>query len=340
MPVVSSETLQNLSEQLLVAAGAPLKDARFVAHSLVMGNLTGHDSHGVNMIPSYLKRLKKGVINPGAKIEIVKDTPVYALVNGNWNFGQLIADFVMSVGIQKADSNGISLVSAINCNHAGRVGEYCTKAAERGFIALMMVNAPPSVAPWGGARRKLGTNPICLAIPRKNDEPILLDMATSIVANGKVSLKVGTGERVPEGWIIDSNGKPSTKPEDFEKGGAMLPFGTYKGYGLGLMVDMLCGAFTGSGGCDRIPKDGANGVFCIVIKPDLFVSSEDFLASIENIIKFVLDCPTQKGFSNILLPGQPEKRSFDERSRKGIPLHDVLWTKLKSAASELGVAFP
>ncbi len=340
MPLIPSDKLRLFSECLLVAAGAPAEDAKHVADSLVMGNLTGHDSHGINMLPAYIKRIKIGVIKPGAKVELARDAPAYAMINGNWNFGQIVATYVMEVAIKKASSSGLALVCAFNCNHAGRLGEYCLTAANSGLIAMMMVNSPPSVVPWGGAQRRLGTNPICIAIPRKGEKPILLDMATSIVANGKVSLKVGTGERIPEGWILDPNGKPSTKPEDFDRGGAMLPFGTYKGYGLGLMVDILCGAFTGSGGCNRIPKDGINGVFALVMKPDLFVSGDEFLSSVDEIARHVLNTPLQKGFSEILLPGQPEERAMEKRSREGIFVHDVLLTKLKNAAAEYGVTPP
>ena len=289
MPKIQADQLQLLSEKILVAAGAPVQDAKRVSNSLIMGNLTGHDSHGINMLPPYVSRIKKGVIKPGAKIEVIKDTPAYALVKGNWNFGQPIASFCMELAIKKAQISGISVVSAINCNHTGRLGEYCSTAADKGLIAIMMVNSSPWVAPWGGAKRRLGTNPICVAIPSKDERPIVLDMATSIVASGKVSLKLGTGERIPEGWAMDANGKPTTKPEDFDNGGAMLPFGTYKGYGLGLIIDILCGALTGSGGCNKKHKDGINGVFILVMKTDLFVSPSEFLSSVKDIANFVLD---------------------------------------------------
>ncbi len=321
-----------------MASGVPDEDAGRVASSLITSNLMGHDSHGLHVLPYYLSRIKKGVIKPGSKINVEKETEASALVNGNRNFGQLVASVVIDVAAKKAEKTGLSIVGAFNCNHVGRLGEYCEPVAERGLIAAMMVNAPPSVAPWGGIDRRLGTNPICIAIPRRNSKPILLDMSTAVVANGKVSLLVGTGERIPEGWAIDKNGKMTTKPEDFENGGAMLPTGNYKGYGLGLMIDLLCGAMTGSGGCDKIPREGVNGIVAVVMKPDLFVANEEFLSSTESTLNFILGSRLQKGFHEILLPGQPEQRALEERSHNGIFVNDVLWKKIETVSAQLGVS--
>lgn len=338
MPTFSPDFLLDVSERLLRAAGVPESDAAKVSKLLVMSNLTGHDSHGLNVLPYYLNRIKKGVIKPGSKITVEKETEVSALVNGNWNFGQLVASEVMDIAAKKAEAKGLSVVAAYNCNHVGRLGEYCEPLASKGLVAIMMVNASPSVAPWGGIERKLGTNPICVAIPRKDAEkPILLDMSTSVVANGKVSLLVGTGERIPEGWAIDKNGKPTSKPEDYEDGGAMLPAAKYKGFGLGLIVDLLCGAWTGSGGSDKIPKDGINGVVALVLRSDLFVSNEAFLTSVEDIVNYILNCRLQKGFHEILLPGQPEYRTMEERNKIGIFVNEALWNRVEKWSIDLGV---
>lgn len=338
MPTFSADYLESIATKLLISSGVPDQDAGRVASSLITSNLMGHDSHGLHVLPYYLNRIKKGVIKPGSTVNVERESESSALVNGNWNFGQLIASVVIDLASKKAEKTGISIVGAFNCNHVGRLGEYCEPVAERGLIAVMMVNAPPSVAPWGGIDRRLGTNPICFAVPRRNSKPILLDMSTAVVANGKVSLLVGTGERIPEGWAIDKNGKATTKPEDFENGGAMLPAGDYKGFGLGLVIDLLCGAMTGSGGCDRIPREGVNGVIALAMKPDLFVSSEEFLASAESTLNFILGSRLQKGFREILLPGEPEQRAMEERNRDGIIINDVLWRKLETASSQLGVS--
>lgn len=307
-----------------------------VAKSLIESNLAGHDSHGLNMLPHYLRRIQKGIIKPGAIITIEKETSSSALVNGNWNFGQLVAQVVSKAAVAKAESTGMSIAGAYNCNHIGRLGHYCEPITEKGLVAIMMVSAPPSVAPWGGIERRLGTNPICIAIPRKERGAILLDMSTAVVANGKVSQLVGTGERIPEGWAIDSNGKSTTKPEDFEAGGAMLPLGKYKGFGLGLVVELLSAAFTGSNEAGK-QIEGENGLFMICMKSDLFVPNDSFASTVENTIRFVQSSSLQKGFTEILIPGQPEVSSIRERSQNGIFVYDVLWKKLEKWADQLGV---
>lgn len=328
--------MESVSERLLKASGVSAEDSSVVAKSLIESNLAGHDSHGLQMLPHYLRRIQKGIIKPGAPISVEKETSISALVNGNWNFGQLVAEVVTKTAVTKAETSGLSMVGSYNCNHVGRLGHYCEPIAEKGMIAIMMVNAPPSVAPWGGIERRLGTNPICIAAPRKEARPILLDMSTAVVANGKVSQLVGTGERIPEGWAIDSKGKNTTKPEDFEAGGAMLPLGKYKGYGLGLAIDLLCAAFTGSDGAG-MQIEGENGVLMICMKSDLFVPSESFSSTVENTIRFVQSSQLQKGFNEILLPGQPEASSIKERSQNGIFVYDVLWKKLEKWANQLSV---
>ena len=196
-----ADEIAALSDELLLAAGTPVEDAKMVTQSLILGNLTGHDSHGILLLPSYLERVKGGTVKPGIKIDIVKETPIMAHLNGNWNFGQVVAHKALDMALEKAEKNGLSLITSYNTNHVGRLGQYTLMAAEKGFIGIMMVNTGPSVAPWGGYQRKLGTNPISICSPRKEGKPILLDMATSVVAGGKVLLKVGTGDKIlKDGW--------------------------------------------------------------------------------------------------------------------------------------------
>lgn len=325
------------SDELLIAAGAPPSEAKLVTESLISASLTGHDSHGMILLPSYLEEVKSGLIKPGARIDVEAETPIMARLNGNLNYGQVVARKALSLALEKAGRAGIALVLAYRTNHVGRLGQYTLMAAEKGFIGIMMVNTNPSVAPWGGYQRKLGTNPISIASPRKKGNPILLDMATSVVAMGKILLKVGTDEKIPEGWILDKNGRNSTTPEDYRAGGALLPAGTYKGYGLGLMVDFLCGAFTGAGGADT---QRGNGVFMMLLKPDLFVGREEYLDTVERVAKSVVGSPLREGFDKILLPGDPEYIALEERTKNGIPLHRNTMVRLKKVAKDLNVIFP
>lgn len=325
------------SDKLLMAVGTPPADAKMVTESLISASLTGHDSHGMILLPSYLEEVKSGLIRPGSRVSVVYETPIMARLNGNLNYGQVVARKALSLALEKAERAGIALVVSYRTNHVGRLGQYTLLAAEKGFIGIMMVNTNPSVAPWGGYQRKLGTNPISIASPRKNRNPILLDMATSVVAMGKVLLKVGTGEKIPEGWIIDKNGKASTTPEDYSAGGALLSAGTYKGYGLGLMIDLLCGAFNGAGGADT---QRGNGVLMMLFKPDLFVPREEYLDTVERVAKFVVSSPPIEGFDKILLPGDPEYIALAERSKNGIPVHINTMVRLKKVAQDLNVPFP
>lgn len=232
MPTLTASQLRNLGIRVFEALGTPSSEAKRVADSLVKANLTGHDSHGVMRIPQYVKEIKRGQIKPGAKIEALRETPSTALLNGNWGFGQVIAEKGMKMAIEKAKVHSISAVGLFHCNHIGRLGEYILMAAEQDMIGILVCNAPPlggNTAPYGGRARRLSTGPISAAVPAGKWKPFLLDFATSMAAEGKLRIKYHRGEKVPLGWIIDKEGRPTTDPKDFYEGGAILPFGGHKG---------------------------------------------------------------------------------------------------------------
>jgi uncharacterized oxidoreductase len=253
----------------------------------------------------------------------------------------------MQLAIQKADMNGVSSVGIINCNHIGRLSEYSTMALDHGMISFIAVNADPCVAPYGGKRAVLSTSPVSYAIPAGQEAPIIVDFATSALAEGKVRAALFKGLSLPEGWIVNSAGRSSTDPAELYEpplppaqvklSGALLPAGGHKGYSLSLVVEALAGALTGSG-CDGEVKSGfANGVFIFVIKIENFVPLNSFKSAIDRLISAVKTSPRAEGFDEILIPGEPERRTEAERSKSGIPIPEASWESIRKLCREYGL---
>jgi len=318
--------------------GTPSNEAERVADSLVKANLAGHDSHGVMRIPQYVDGIKRGQIKPGAKIEVVRETPSTALLNGNWGFGQVIAEKGMKMSIEKAKAHFISAVGLFHCNHIGRLGEYTLMAAEQDMIGIVMCNAGPTggkTAPYGGRARRLSTGPISAAVPAGKWKPFLLDFATSMVAEGKLRIKYYKGEKVPLGWIIDKEGRPTTDPKDFYEGGAILPFGGHKGYALSLLIDILGGALTGGGCVSSKEFVGGNGTLMIVINTDGFTSLQEFKERTDALFETIKGTPTAMGFEEVMVPGEPELRMEEKRLKEGIYVEEKTWQDIAKVAEEL-----
>jgi uncharacterized oxidoreductase len=254
MPLFSHDYLYSVSFHILQAAGTPEEEANIVSERLVAANLAGHDSHGILQLPIYIDRIKRGHIRPGAPIEILDETPTTARIDGNWGFGFVVSTRATKLAIEKAKAHNVAAVTVFHQGHVGRLCDYCVMAAREGFIAFMTSDsgrASKLVAPFGGRARRLGTNPLCLAIPSDLEGPIFIDMATSSAAGNKLLLARRRGEQIPPGWIVDKDGNPTTDPNAFYEGGAILPLGSpllgYKGYGLSFMVEMFSGILTGLG---------------------------------------------------------------------------------------------
>lgn len=344
MRVLTPNQLTETCIKIMLASGVPNDEAQTVANVLVEANLRGQDGHGALMLPRYLADVKTGRIKFPAKIEIVRESPSSALLNGNWGFGQVIGVKAMELAINKAKDHTIGFVGIYNCNHIGMLSHYSMMALNHDMIGFTACNSNPEVAPYGGRARQLGTNPVCYAIPAGNEKPIVLDMATSVVAAGKIRDKYAKGEKTPEGWMIDSDGRGTVDPTAFvtPKGSAramLLPIGGYKGYGLSLIVDALGGALTGSGCCSTDKKGGhrENGVIMFALKIDSFTEIAAFKQRIDDEIRSIKSTPTAPGFEEILISGEPEFRTAEERSRKGIEIPDATWEALKEAGKEAGV---
>ena len=346
MPNLTQNQLQKITTDIFEAGGVPSDEAAIIGELLIASNLAGHDSHGVIRIPQYIGLIESGLIQPGAPLEIEQESASHALINGNWGFGHVIAQKAMSLAIEKAKSSTISAISVYNCNHIGRIGSYPMMAAEAGMVGITMVNAGGAalyVAPFGGSDGRLATNPIAIATPTREGHPILLDITSSVVAQGKIRVAVNRGEPVPLGWIINSEGEPTSNPQDLMETppGALLPLGGiagHKGYALGLMIDILGGALSGAGCSGSGTTRLQNGVLMIALNIVNFTPLDDFYEHIEGLVAHVKASPTAPGFDEILTPGEIEARQTERRLREGIPIDDETWRQIRETAAEVGIS--
>ena len=339
MPVFTADQLKNFGIEIFKALGATEEEARIVSEFLVRSNLAGHDSHGVIRITQYVSEIEKGRIIPRAAIEVIRETPSSALLNGNWGFGQVIGFKAMKMAIEKAKTNTVSVVCVYNCNHVGRLTDYTIMAAENRMIGIAMVNANKIVAPYGGMERMLSTGPLSYAFPTDKEIPFVLDIATSVCAEGKIRVSLHTAEKLPHEWIIDKNGKPSSNPSDLYEGGAILPFGGevgYKGFGIGLAVDVLAGILARSGPAYLKDKRG-NGVFMEAINIESFMPLEEFKREMDGLIRVMKNSKAMLGFAEIVIPGEPEFRTEQKRLKEGILVPEKTWNEITEIARALRV---
>lgn len=348
MPTYSAEKLTAFAKSLFLAAGVPADEAERVAQSLVLANLCGHDSHGMIRIVQYVDAIKDGRLKPGAPFSIVKQTAAILVVDGGWGLGMVQAHRLLDRLVPRAEALGLAAGTLKHCGHIGRLGEYAEAAAARKMAFLATVNNHGfgrGVAPPGGREARIGTNPLCIGIPT-NADPVVLDIGTSVVAEGKVRVAFNKGQQVPEGWLLDPDGKPTTDPGVLYKGprGSILPLGgaqAYKGFGIGLVLDMLVGGFSGAP-CSTpgAPNMSGNAVFFLVLDINQFTGAEHFLREVSGLAGNIKACPKADGAPEILVPGEPERRSCAQRRQAGIPLDDGTWKQLATLAETLKVPVP
>jgi hydroxycarboxylate dehydrogenase B len=343
MPNFSSSQLRALTREIFVRKGASPEDAETVADLLVRANLAGHDSHGVIRVAGYVQAIDEGKLDPKAKAAIEIDDGATALINGNWGFGQVVASEAMKTAIDKGKRYGVSAVSVHNCWHIGRMADYCLMATERDMIGLAVVNSTASVSPFGGVQRIFNPSPLGAGVPSGMERPFMLDISMSVCAQGKIEVKKARGEKLPPGWIIDRNGNPSVDPNDFYEGGSILPIGGdvgYKGYGLAFLVDILSGALSGSG-CASSPEfKGGNGVFMLTLDVARFGELEGFRTRMREVITNVKTSRRAPNVSQIMIPGEPEFMTEEDRRANGIFVEDPTWDAISGIAKGLGVAVP
>ena len=334
MPRYKSSVLREYAKEILVALGAPYAKADLVGRLLVEANQVGHDSHGLIRIPQYGATIESGEINPVAEITKELETDASVVVDANWGFGQCAMQKTVEIGLDKAASCGVSAVTLRNANHIGRLGSYVQCVAEKNMIGLLFANMHGSgvcVVPWGGTSARLGTNPLAAGLPRGDRGTIVLDMTTSAVAEGKIRVRRNRGESVPEGWIVDSEGKSSTDPEAFygSPRGGILPFGGvagHKGYGLSIIVELLAGALGGAG-CAGSGSRNGNGVFLLVIDISRFIPFEEYCQEVDGLVKFVKSSSLAPGFDEILVPGELEEK-HRKRNMSGIEIDEKTWEQI------------
>ncbi len=348
MQSFSPEGLTDFATHLLVAGGVGGDEAALVARSLVGANLRGHDSHGVMRIPSYLDSCRKGDVVPGAELTVIRESRGVFVGDAHWGFGQTQAQRLTHRLIDMARGGAMAVGTLVRSSHIGRLGEYCEMAAEAGLVSMVMVNThghARRVAPPGGKAPRLGTNPLAIGAPAPGG-PLIVDFGTSATAEGKVRVKRIAGELCPDGWLLDNEGRPTNDPHTLygNPPGTILPMGgdqAYKGFGLGLMVEIFAGALS-SGVCIRevpITQNG-NCVFILLLNPAGLGGAEHFAKEVAGLTDFVRSCPTIERTTEILLPGDPERRTLEQRSRHGIPLDDGNWNELVKLATQLDVPVP
>ncbi len=344
MPTVPSDRLQEIAAELLKGAGASEEEATIVSRHSIGANLAGHDSHGIIQIPTYIDRVKRDHIVPGAPFDVIRETPTTTVVDGGWGFGYVVSERAMQMTIDKAKTTSVAAATVFRQSHVGRVADYPIMAAEAGMIGIMTADSGRSskgVVPFGGREARLGTNPICIAMPSNLDGPLFIDMATSAVAAGKLGVAVARGSSVPEGWIIDKDGNPTTDPAALREGGAVLPLGGpegHKGYGLGFMVEILSGILTGLGfGHDPSGRHN-DGCFMAVFNIEAFRPLEEFKNEVTEFAHYVKSSQPAKGFTEIYYPGEPEHLRTQKLLKDGIFVEDRTWERLAELAREYGVA--
>lgn len=335
--------LTGLAARILAAAGAGPEEAQKVAMRLVESDLVGHASHGVLRVKQYVEQIVKGHIRCRAEPTIVNEGPGFAVLEGNLGFGQINAEHATRLACAKARAQGIGIVALRNSAHVGRLGDWVELACELGCVSFHFVNtlAAPTVAPWGGRERRLSTNPLAWGMPVAGGFPIVVDLTTSVVAEGKVRLARAAGQSIPPGWVVDKHGQSTTDPADLYDGGTLLPLGGldagHKGYALSLMVDLMAGALSGGGASGQGRKVNCNNFTVIAI--DAAQLHDGATAALEagEFIDWIKSATPVDAARPVLMPGDVERNARAERMKHGVPLDDGVLEALRDAAKLTGL---
>ena len=331
-------------------------EAKTIAERLCGSNLKGHDSHGIVRVPRYVLWMEWGWVFPNIKPELIVDSGALALIDAKQGFGQVAGEFAVDEGIKRAKLHGVSVVGLKNSGHLGRIGDWSERAADAGLVSLHFVNVRGSllVAPFGGSDRRGSTSPLSIGVPSKDTDHIILDMATSTVAEGKVMVAQKGGKPLPAGALIDSNGNLTINPEvmygkinenevpNSENGtGAITAFGLHKGSGINFMMEILGGALTGSGVSagidDKEKRKFANGMLSLYVKVDNMVNFEYFLNEVRSYADFVRSSPPANKNEKVLIPGDKEISTYKDRLANGLPVAPIVWQNIKQTAKDLNV---
>ncbi len=345
--IVAAEALRALTYEIIRQGGSEAEECAIVADHLVGANLAGHDSHGVGIVPTYVRNLERNLLRPNTAVSTVRDDGAFLQFDGGKGYGQRVAGEAMAAAVARCGETGIVALTLKNSHHIGRVGAYGEMATDAGLISLHFVNVTDHfaiVAPHRGADARFGTNPVCIAMPTGNPaEPIILDMATSKVAMGKVRVANNAGKRLPDGLVIDADGVPSNDPGVMfrEPKGALLPLAEHKGYGLALMAELLSGALSGGGTLQPANErlDGIiNTMTAIVLDPARLGDVGWIEREVDAMAAYAKGSPPADPDLPVLVPGEPERLSRAARQANGVPLDRETFDQLLAAGETLGLA--
>lgn len=334
--------LKNLVTSLLEKVGVPREQGAMVAEVMVNADLKGVESHGVRWLDIYLKRIQAGSVKPVTTLKVVKEKAGLLLVDAQGGLGQVAFTRAIEMAIAKAKTAGVCAVGVRNTNHCGALGFYTELATKANMAAIAMTNSTPLMAPWGGVTLSIGTNPISFGVPTQG-EPVILDMATSASARGKVFLAAQKGYKLPDGVALTKDGEPTTDPKEALEG-LLLPVGGPKGYGLSLIIDVMAGIMTGSNfgqGITSLYGDLAKpqdiGHFAVLVNIEDFMDIDDFFAGMQRSRTELKSSKLAKGFTEIFLPGEIEANTFRQRAEKGAQLPLATWSVLEGWAQKFGI---
>lgn len=343
---VPKAELQDFVSQIFTCAGLDEEQSSTLARHLVLANLRGIDSHGVSRVAIYIDRLHRGLTNKKCELKAVRETASFALFDAQNASGIVAATKGMQIAVNKAKQTGIGVVGINHSNHCGMLADYTMYAAEHDCIALATTNAPANMAPWGGKERFFGTNPLSYGIPAGEEEDIIFDMASSVVARGKIINAQKNGQTIPVGWAISREGNPTTDPTEALEG-LVLPVGGHKGYGIAMLVDILSGLFTGAQYGPHIGDLYRNferhqhaGQFFMVMRADLFQPLQIFKDRMDQMIREIRQVPLIEGVEQIYMPGEMERGMMDDRTKNGIPLSTQVVQEMVQVANRLHVYNP
>jgi hydroxycarboxylate dehydrogenase B len=343
--LIALEPLREAMRLVVRGFGSTEAEAAAVADNLIEANLKGHDSHGIGMLPRYVEAFLAGGLAVNAQVSVELDAGALLRLDGNAGFGQVIGAQAMALGIERARRHGTAIVALGNAHHLGRIGAWAEQVAAAGFVSLHFVNviAPPIVAPHGGVRAGFGTNPFTAGVPLPGRAPLILDFATSMIAQGKTRVAFNKGEPVPEGVLIDDQGRASTDPRwsVIEPRGAILTFGQHKGYGMAVLAELLGGAL--AAGMVGHREDGSrrrilNGMLSVLIDPAALDPAGLFGAESQAFIDSLLAMPARDGFDRVRVAGDPERETAALRSAQGVPVDGTTWQQILEGATRLGVS--
>ena len=344
MHVIALPRLQAAMRLVVRGFGSSEGEVEAVAGNLIEANLTGHDSHGIGMLPRYAEAYFEGGLKPNTHVSVVLDGGALLRLDGGAGFGQVIGQEAMALGIERARQHGSCIVALGNAHHLGRIGAWAEQAAAAGLVSLHFVNviARGIVAPFGGGDARFGTNPFCAGVPFTGREPVVLDFATSVIAQGKTRVAMNKGELVPPDHLIDDQGRPTREPRYsvVPPFGALLTFGAHKGYGLAVMAELLGGALA-SGmtqrSDDSSKKRILNGMFSVLIDPAALGDRAAFEQEALAFIDWVKASPPREGFDAVQVAGEPERARRQQRSAEGVPVDATTWQEILAGARKLGV---